>query len=101
MMGSMQGLRLLELLKNSPSLDQRLPQHSFERTNEIRIPLSKHKIEKLLQNLKRALDEKKEPYSQIDGIRVSRSDSWFLVRKSQTEFALVLRMEGRYQDKNV
>ncbi len=93
-------LRFIELIGDKKgSIESLLPKVNTVKTNEIRIKLNLKDIKKSLDYLKTHLDTTKESYLDIDGIRVTRGDSWFLVRHSQTENVLNLRFESSSEKK--
>ena len=86
-------LRLLELLsKNSLNLEELLPKISSYKTKEIRWRMPQPEVKLAL--VKSYLKSQKEPFKSIDGIRLSRTNSWALFRSSKTEEALTMRFEA-------
>ncbi len=89
-------LRLLELLSfQNKNLIALLPRISGARTGEIRLSLPRAKISKSLAGARSYLRQQKEPFQNIDGIRISRKTGWALFRESKTQEALVMRFEAR------
>ncbi|MBM3309635.1 MAG: phosphoglucosamine mutase [Candidatus Altiarchaeales archaeon] len=58
----------------------------------LKIPCENAKKEKTMKKLKTLIDEK---YSDLDGIRIAREDSWILIRPSGTEPYMRITAEGR------
>ena len=88
-------LRLLELLSwQKTDLTSFLPKISSVRTGEIRLDIPDTKISESLSNIKSYLKQKGEPFTSIDGIRISRKRSWALFRSSKTQEALTMRFEA-------
>ena len=88
-------LRLLELLSwQKTDLISLLPKISSVRTGEIRLEMLQIKISKCLSNIRSYLKQKREPFKNIDGIRMSRKTSWALFRSSKTQEALTMRFEA-------
>src|SRR3989338_3847012 len=91
-------VRLIQLLQESPlslkELLNNLPT-AFS-TPEIRIPCEEENKQKVLDFIKHELPL--EGHLEIDGIRYSNDDGWFLVRASQTGSYLVLRAESTTQE---
>ena len=89
-------LRFIELIEGKEkNIEKLLPKINTVKTNEIRLKLDRKIISKAVNNVKAYLDNNKEAYENIDGIRVSREHSWGLVRSSNTEELLSLRFEAR------
>lgn len=89
-------LRLLQILDNtgkktSSLLDGVKKYHS---TPEIRIEVPDEKKFTVVENLKALFAGKKSRISDIDGVKVFFPDGWALVRASNTQPALVVRMES-------
>ena len=77
---------LSSLTKDLPTL-YNTPEIRFEVDEEIKFSL----VPKMIENAKAAGTN----YSDIDGIRVSTDDGWWLVRPSNTQNALVARVEAK------
>jgi len=58
----------------------------------LKIPCENAGKERVMRNLKKMIDEK---YSDLDGIRIAREDSWMLIRPSGTEPYMRITAEGR------
>ncbi|WPX95999.1 hypothetical protein [Candidatus Bandiella euplotis] len=65
---------------------------------EIRIPCGKPKRNNIIQKLKDILNELDRNYSDLDGIRIENEKGWYLVRESNSEDVLTVRLEGYSQD---
>ncbi len=66
-------------------------------TPEIRIDVIEEEKFGIITNIKQKLKEKNIPYSDIDGVRVSSSLGWWLLRASNTQSCLVMRCEAKNQ----
>ena len=64
-------------------------------TPEIRIDVSEEKKFSIIEDAKTHLNNASIHYSDIDGIRVSRADGWWLLRASNTQNCIVARVEGQ------
>ena len=64
-------------------------------TPEIRIHCAEERKFVLIDELRTRLKQQGALVIDIDGVRVSTADGWWLVRASNTEAALVVRAEGR------
>lgn len=97
--------RVIEILKeakeegkNFSSLLEDLPQ--LYSTGEVRIPVPEEKKFELVDDLKESLERMKIPgftmidVIDIDGIRVNFDRGWSLLRPSNTQAAVVLRLEA-------
>ena len=88
-------LRFIELIgDNKGDIESLLPEVHTVKTNEIRLKLDLETINKAIDNLKIYLNKSKESYVDIDGVRITRGESWGLVRDSKTEQVLSLRFEA-------
>lgn len=89
-------LRFIELVSKNKNFNW--DKETFKRrlcgTGEVRRLMPQEKASKALDKAKSYLDEKKEAYDSLDGLRVSRKNSWFLFRQSKTESALTYRLEA-------
>lgn len=63
-------------------------------TPEIRIDVEESEKFKIIDNLKNKLNTEKISYNDLDGVRVQMSDGWWLVRASNTQNCLIVRVEG-------
>ena len=96
-------MRLIELIASGPeTLSQRL--HGLPEvfaTPELRLYCPDERkfkvMEKILHQQRLTLQENQEgvTFSDIDGIRVSHTDGWWLLRVSNTQPALVARVEAK------
>lgn len=86
-------LRLLELLKER-DLMPLLPPTSNARTAEIRIDMPLERVKKQIKKIKSYLRSRGERFQSLDGVRLSRSNSWALFRGSKTQEALTMRFEA-------
>ena len=88
-------LRWIEFFySQDKSLEELLPSISSAKTGEIRLMKSEKEIQIMLNKLKNYLTKRKEPFKKLDGIRLSRKDSWCLFRSSKTQSALSMRFEA-------
>ena len=89
------GLRVLECVKDKRYLDNflnSLPK-AFN-TPEIRIECSDEEKFNIVEDLEKKLNKLNLKVNKIDGLRVQYDQGWWLLRASNTEGALVLRMEA-------
>ncbi len=93
-------LRLLSIVaKNGgdiAKLRDNLPQ--MVNTPEIRINCSEEEKFQIIQNIKKRLEEENANINDIDGVRVSTKDGWWLLRASNTQPVLVARCEASSQE---
>lgn len=94
--GIYSALRLLDLLsKTNKSLDEmieELPQ--IEPPIDIKIPLEDDRKFKVINQIKQKLIDRNILFNDIDGIRVSSSIGWWLLRASNTEPNLIARYQS-------
>jgi phosphomannomutase len=90
-------VRLLALLANGKenlyTLVKQLPK--WVNTAEVRVHCEEDRKFSVITELKERLRAKGALVIDIDGVRVSTADGWWLVRASNTEAALVIRAEAR------
>ena len=89
-------LRVLELVKDSYTLDDfldNLPQ-TFS-TQEIKIDCPDDRKFRIIDELSTILDNKELNISKVDGLRIQKDDGWWLLRASNTQAALVARVEAK------
>jgi phosphomannomutase len=91
------GLRLINVIATSDrSLAQMrdaLPQ--LVNTPELRFDCAEDRKFKVVDEVKARLEETGATFSDIDGVRVSTPDGWWLLRASNTQAVLVARCEAR------
>ena len=89
------GLRVLECVKDKRYLDNFLDSlpKAFN-TPEIRIECSDEEKFNIVEDLEKKLNKLNLKVNKIDGLRVQYDEGWWLLRASNTEGALVLRMEA-------
>lgn len=93
-------LRLMELLNSkNKTLNSLLPKVSNARTGEIRLDMPSLELSKKLSKIRSYLKQRGESFKSIDGIRLSRKDSWALFRGSKTQSALSMRFEAETKEK--
>jgi phosphomannomutase len=90
-------IRLLSLLSRSgkklSDLRKALPQRI--NTPEIRFPCDDSRKFGVIDEVKARLQEAKADVNEVDGVRVSNGDGWWLLRASNTQAVLVARCEAR------
>jgi phosphomannomutase len=67
-------------------------------TPEIRIPCAESRKFEVVSEVQRRLAATKAKVTNIDGVRVSTDDGWWLLRASNTQAALVTRCESFTRD---
>lgn len=95
------GLRLQEILCNENKSISELT-FDYEKlcnTPEIKIPCADDKKFKVIEEVKQYCDKKGYKYISIDGVRVTFSDGWALVRASNTGPNITARFEAKTEDK--
>ena len=93
-------LRWIEFLSSQEKpLEKLLPQTSSEKTGEIRLDMPEREVKKKLLKIKTYLKKRKEAFKSLDGVRLSRKDSWCLFRSSKTQPALTMRFEAQTKKK--
>jgi phosphomannomutase / phosphoglucomutase len=83
--------RLLALADGLDERDEALP--SYPSTPELRLPVSEGKKWDVLPKLRDGFSD--FAISELDGLRCTNEDGWLLVRPSNTEACLSVRIEGR------
>lgn len=90
-------IRLIELLTRlGSSLDQffaTLPK--TYNTPEIIIKVAEQQKFSIIEQISRQLDQAQISYNNVDGIRVTTPDGWWLLRASNTSPAVIARYESR------
>jgi phosphomannomutase/phosphoglucomutase len=95
--------RLLEIIAREPSPDEGGPKFSdwfddlpkYASTGEAKVPLTMNRTE-TMDSVERIFSDMK--YSNVDGVRVSYPEGWFLCRPSNTEPILVMRAEANDEE---
>ena len=87
-------LRLIELLNKNPDLESLLPPPNPFRTDEIRLPFSPVEIIHALDRVKAYLQNRGEDFNSLDGVRITRGNSWALFRDSKTQNVLSMMFEA-------
>jgi phosphomannomutase len=91
------GVRLLSLLARLPEsltvLRDRLPQ--AVNTPELRFPCREDRKFAVVDEVKARLAKSGARFSDVDGVRVSTADGWWLLRASNTQDVLVARCEAK------
>ena len=90
-------LRLIELLNQNPDLESLLPPPNPFRTDEIRLPFSPSEITVILDRVKNYLKNRGEDFNDLDGVRITRGNSWALFRDSKTQNILSMMFEADSQ----
>lgn len=93
------GIRLLNIVGGSPdtlaAMRDRLPQ--LVNTPELRFDCAEDRKFKVVEEVKERLKAAKANLNDVDGVRVSTADGWWLLRASNTQAVLVARCEARDQ----
>ena len=88
-------LRWIELYqKTGKKIQELLPKINTAKTGEVRIKRKEEQIKKDLNKIKAYLKAKGEAFKSLDGIRLSRKNSWCLFRGSKTQSVLSMRFEA-------
>ena len=94
-------MRFLALIEQNYKLDEFLNyfKNNFS-TPEIKIKCSDDKKFSVIENLKLKIEDKYEAKycNFIDGIRVDLDIGWYLIRASNTENSLVIRIDGNTKE---
>ena len=93
------GLRVLELIDDSSTLDNFLDYlpTTFS-TQEIKIDCSDNKKFKIIEELTLILDKENLKINKVDGLRIEKDDGWWLLRASNTQAVLVARIEAKSEE---
>ncbi len=93
------GIRLLNIVGGSSdtlaAMRDRLPQ--LINTPELRFDCAEDRKFKVVEEVKARLKAAKANLNDVDGVRVSTADGWWLLRASNTQAVLVARCEARDQ----
>ena len=93
------GIRLLNIIGGSSvtlaAMRDRLPQ--LVNTPELRFDCAEDRKFKVVEEVKERLKAAKANVNDVDGVRVSTADGWWLLRASNTQAVLVARCEARDQ----
>ena len=94
------GLRLLNIVANSreslAEMRDKLPQ--LVNTPELRFDCAEERKFKIVDDVKARLNKAGAKVNDIDGVRVSTPDGWWLLRASNTQAVLVARCESANED---
>ncbi|MDR2766328.1 MAG: phosphomannomutase/phosphoglucomutase [Holosporaceae bacterium] len=85
-------LRCLEILSHDRNAFSHL-EYGFV-TPEIRIVCDEDKKNKIIESIRTKLKREEVDFNSIDGVRVSTDDGWWLLRASNTQNAISVRMEA-------
>lgn len=85
-------LRCLEILSNNRTVFENLPYGIL--TPEIRINCKEDKKFLIIDEIKAILQKKNVSFLDIDGVKVASGKGWWLLRASNTQNALSLRIEA-------
>lgn len=66
-------------------------------TPEIRVPCDDNKKFKIIESVKKSLQDKGISFADIDGVRFSSNNGWWIIRASNTQGALSIRIEASSQ----
>jgi len=93
------GIRLLNIVAGSSdtlaAMRDRLPQ--LVNTPELRFDCAEDRKFKVVDEVKERLKAARANLNDVDGVRVSTADGWWLLRASNTQAVLVARCEARDQ----
>jgi phosphomannomutase len=93
------GIRLLNIVGGSAltlaAMRDRLPQ--LVNTPELRFDCAEDRKFKVVEEVKARLKAAKADVNDVDGVRVSTGDGWWLLRASNTQAVLVARCEAKDQ----
>lgn len=89
-------LRCLEILSENKEVFNKLP-YGFV-TPEIRISCSEDKKFRIIEKTKEKLQSQGINFADIDGVRVSGEKGWWLIRASNTQNAISLRVEAEKEE---
>jgi phosphomannomutase len=93
------GIRLLNIVGGSAdtlaAMRDRLPQ--LVNTPELRFDCAEDRKFKVVEEVKARLKAAKANLNDVDGVRVSTADGWWLLRASNTQAVLVARCEAKDQ----
>ncbi len=98
--GLLAAFTFLRLLINSPTLIEHVLKKWKKNhlSPEIRIPFDDQTKDTLFKNLEKEISKLNMTVLKIDGIRALNDDGWFLIRASNTEPQLSMRVEGHTQE---
>ncbi len=89
-------IRLLDLLAKGniklSALKAQLPQRIS--TPELRFPCPENRKNEIIKEVKNRLQQENHAFSDIDGVRVTTNEGWWLLRASNTQALLVARCEA-------
>lgn len=85
-------LRVLEILEANPQVFDNLPRPFI--TPEIRIECDDHFKFEIINSIKQRLQSEGIEFIDLDGIRVNKDEGWWLLRASNTQNVLSLRVEA-------
>ncbi len=99
--GIYDGLRILEILSKTEQKFSHLLNgiENYLSTPEIKIPCSNELKFEIVEKVKNYVTEKNYQWNDKDGVRVSFTDGWGLIRASNTGPNLTLRFEATTEDK--
>ncbi len=94
------GLRLLEILSKSDQTVSEMLENTthYYSTPEIKMATTNDKKFELVEHILEYVKKKQYDYNAIDGIRVTFSDGWALIRASNTGPNLTLRFEAKTEE---
>ena len=97
--GLLSAFTFLRILINSPTLIKFVLEKwkKYYLSPEIRLPFDANTKEALFKNLEKEIAKLNMTVLTIDGIRASNDEGWFLIRASNTEPQLSMRVEGHTQ----
>lgn len=89
-------LRILEILNDDRNAFSELARSFI--TPEIRIECDDHLKFEIINSIKQRLQKEGIEFIDLDGVRVNREDGWWILRASNTQNALSLRIEAHSKD---
>lgn len=95
------GLKMVELLSNTSKSLSKLENEidKYYSTPEIKIKQKEEDKYKLVEKVKKYAISKEYKINEIDGVMVEFEDGFFLIRASQTEPCVTIRMEAETQER--
>jgi phosphomannomutase len=93
-------LRLMNVISNSgqPLSELRASLPQLINTPEIRFEVPEERKFEIVEEVKAQMLEAKAEINEIDGVRVSTPDGWWLLRASNTQAVLVARCEAKSEE---
>lgn len=67
-------------------------------TPEIRVEVLEEEKFKIIENIKDQFHSKKIPFNDVDGVRMSNSEGWWIIRASNTQAVLTAKCEAKSEN---